>query len=496
MVEAFLGGLSSVMDGGILLVVLISVLVGLFVGLLPGLGGLASIALLLPFVWQLPPKMGMAMLLSLLSVVFTSGSITAILLNIPGESSNICTTIDGYRMTQQGKGGIALGLALTGSMLGGILAVGLAFIMLPLIVPVVMNFKFAETFLVTILGFSFLSVVGSESTLKNLISGGLGVLIGLIGYHSTTGISRYTFDSAFLYGGVSIGVFIMGIFGLGEMFDLMAKGQTSISHSQEKVRLKDVFGGSMTVLRKWPLFLRSTILGYFIGVIPGMGSISAAWIAYGQAKQISKSREKFGTGYEDGVIAPESADNASVAGSLLTTLAFGIPGSGAMAVILGALFMVGVQPGPMAIQQNLDLIFFLLIIVALANLIGGLICYLAASHLAKLATIHLDYVFPVVIVSIFIAAYAAQSAVLDFWVVILAGLIGFIMKQFGFSLASLCLGFVLGKMMEYYFFASLKLLGPFFFLTPICIVLMTIIVGLYTHRYIIKGFRKLFRSGN
>ena len=244
------------------------------------------------------------------------------------------------------------------------------------------------------------------------------------------------------------------------------------------------------------MFLRSTILGYFIGVIPGMGSISAAWIAYGQAKQTSKNREKFGTGYEDGVIAPESADNASVAGALLTTLAFGIPGSGAMAVILGALFMVGVQPGPMAIQQNLDLIFFLLIIVALANLIGGLICYLAASRLARLATIHLDYVFPVVIVSIFIAAYAAQSAVLDFWVVILAGLIGFIMKQFGFSLASLCLGFVLGKLMEYYFFASLKLLGPFFFLSPICIVLMTIIVGLYTYRYISKGFRKFFRSGN
>jgi TctA family transporter len=227
-----------------------------------------------------------------------------------------------------------------------------------------------------------------------------------------------------------------------------------------------------------------------VGIAPGVGAGTAVWVAYGQAKQTSKHPEEYGKGSIEGLIAVQSAANSSLAGDLLTTMCFGIPGSSSCAILLGAFVLVGITPGPTMVDKNLDMIFALFAGIAIANIMGGLICMGTASYLTRIAFIPMDFMFPIIVAIILVAAVATEEALWDLAVVALSGFLGLAMKRFGYSLAALALGFVLGDLFEYYFFMSLKLSGPLFFLKPTCLLMIAILVLLFTYRYLVAGMKR------
>jgi putative tricarboxylic transport membrane protein len=295
----------------------------------------------------------------------------------------------------------------------------------------------------------------------------LGLLLSFVGYQTITGVHRFTFGTTFLYDGFEIIPLVLGLFGLSEMFDLARRGRTSIVQGELAARFSDVLQGAKDVWRHRWLWLRSTLLGYIIGIIPGIGAEVATWVCYGQAKQTSRHPERFGTGAVEGVIAPEAANNGKEAGSLLTTMAFGIPGSSMMAIFLAAFMIVGVTPGPAMLDQNLGLALTLLLGIALANVVGGIICLVGAPYLAKVASVNLDFVFTAVLITALAGVFAATLAPMSFAVVMGFGLLGLAMKEYGYSRPALILGFVLGALLESYSILSVKIYGPLFFFRPI-----------------------------
>jgi len=393
--------------------------------------------------------------------------------------------LDGFPMTRKGEGNRAIGAAVTASMAGGAIPVFLALAMIPVLLPILMAFQSPEMAILILVGISFVTLLTQESTIRGLASAALGVLIALIGYQGSTGVYRYTFGSLFLYDGLSIATFALGLFGLAELFDIKLKGEETIAKVEAKAAgLAQVFQGTKDVwIHKW-LWFRSTLIGYLVGLVPGIGAETAIWIAYGQAKYTAKNPEKFGTGCIEGVIAPESSNNAKESGSLLTTMAFGIPGSSLMALLMGAFLMVGVVPGPKMLTDHLPLALTLLLGIAICNVIGGIICLFCAPLLTKITRIHIDFVFSMIIAVIFIAAYAIEQSLLNVLVVLVLGIFGVIMKRFSFSRPALLLGFVLGGLSELYTLRSVRLYGALFFLRPICLVLIAIAVVTFCYPYI------------
>ena len=485
MLEAFLQGGLAVFNPPVFLSITIGVVLGVTVGV-TAIGGMVACALFLPFVYRMPPEYALSFLVALTSVVFTGGSITSVLLGVPGTAPNAATVIDGFPMAQRGEAGRALGAAIGSSMFGAIVSVFFALAMIPVIKPFVLSFRAPEMFMVILLGLSFLAVMSAGSPLKGIISGLLGVLIALVGFNGVSGVYRYTFGSFFLADGFDLNAIVLGIFALTEMFDMIVKGKTTIAKEVRKVGLKEVFLGVKDIwIHKW-LWLRCSIIGYIVGIVPAIGGNAAMFVAYGHAKQTSKRPEEFGTGRVEGVIGPESANNASAAGDLLTTMAFGIPGSAVMALLIGGFLMVGVTPGPSMIKNSLPLVFTLIIGIAVANALAGIMCLLLSPQLIKVSFIRLEYLFVVICSVVFIGAFVSKLALLDVVVAISFGVLGFVMKRLGFSRESFLLGLVLGDLFEFYLTRSLKIFGPTFFMTPTSLAIFACVILVFIYPWL-KG---------
>ncbi len=493
--EAYIQGLQYFLQVDFWIFLLAGVVIGLVLGLIPGLSGLLGVALLLPFVFFMKPEQGLTLLLAVSTVQFTGGSITAILLNVPGTGPNAATLLDGFPMAQRGEAGRALGAALTSSALGGMFSAILALALVPLVLPMVMAIYTADMVFIILMGLSFIAVLGRGSPMKGLISGGLGLMIAFIGYQAGTGESRFTFDSLYLYDGIPLIPLTLGLFALPEMVSLAMRGG-SIAKAEIAIRgMRDVWEGMIDVFRHWGVWLRGTTIGYIIGVIPGVGAEVATWVSYGQAKQTSKHPESFGTGDVEGVIAPESANNAKEAGSLLTTLAIGIPGSSVMALLIGAMLMLGITPGPEMLRTHLDLSFALLFVIVAANLIAAVVCILLAPNLAKIAIIPGAFLVPVVLVFVFLGAFAYRGYFNDLIVLLIFGVLGLAMRRFGYSRPALFLAYILGYLFELYFFMALGVGGPLFFLRPISLTLIFIIVALFSFGSIRRLFGRWSKGG-
>ncbi len=490
MLGAFWQAVFTLLQPKILIVLLPAILLGIIIGILPGIGRLVGGALLLPLLFRLPPEIALTILVAFYAVTFTGGSITAVLINIPGDGPNVVTCIDGFPMTQKGEGGRAVGAAVTASMMAGVGSVFLALLTVPLVMPIIMVFKAPELFVLIFLGLVFMAEIISGSPIKGMISGFMGLLISLVGVQGLTGTDRLTFGSFFLLNGLDLVAVATGLFGIAELIDMLVKGQESITPRIEKQKMSDVLRGAKDVFTHKLLWLRCTIIGYVIGIIPAVGAETAIWIAYAQAKKTSKNPEEFGKGCVEGVIAPESANNSEAPGALLTTMAFGIPGSASMAILLGGFLLVGVVPGPAMMREHLPLAFILIIGMAISSIIGGFICLAAAPYLARVALVNMDFLFPVILILIFAGAYISADSMLNVIVAIAFGLLGFAMKRLGYFRPPLLLGFVLGELMEFYLLRSLKLFGPLFFITPICLAQFAIIIGLFGYPYVKKALRR------
>ncbi len=481
MLEAYGEALGFLFAPTSLLTLLIAVLAGLIIGVIPGIGGMVACTLVLVLIFRLPPDIALLAMVAIHTVTYTGGSVTAILLNIPGTPTNAATLIDGFPMNERGEGSRAIGAAVTSSMVGGILPTFLALATIPLLLPILMAFRSPEMAMLILVGLTFMAALTGESPTRGLISGAVGLLLATIGFQGLTGVHRFSFGSRFLWEGLSIVPVALGIFGLGEMLDLITKGRSTIARGAVAAKLSDAFAGARDVwYHKW-MWLRCTIIGYVVGLLPGVGAETSIFVAYGHAKQTSKNPEKFGTGCVEGVIAPEAANNAKEAGAVLTTMAFGIPGSAVMGILLAAFIMVGVTPGPRMLVENLPLAFTLLLGLALANLIGGLITLFTAPYLARVALVDIHLLFPVIIIVIMCGAYLVDLSVGNLIIVVLFGLLGLLMKRNAFSRPALILGFVLGGLFEDYVMVSIKTFGPTFFLTPLSLSLLAIIIFLITY---------------
>ena len=474
--DQFMQGLVQVFTFPSFFYMLAAILFGLMIGFIPGLGGGFALAMLIPFTFTMEPGPALAFLLGGHAVVATGGSISAILFNSPGSGPNAATVLDGFPMTQRGEAGRALGAALTSSALGGLFGAIILGLMIPVIRPVVLLFAPPEFFMLAVLGICFIALMGDGTLNKGLIAGAIGLLMSFVGYENNSGIIRYAFGQLYLHEGISLVPVVIGLFAIAEMISLAVKGGSIAQQGINSKARKGVFEGIKDVFRHWPLFIRSSAIGTLVGIIPGLGGDAAVFLTYGHAVQTSKNKESFGKGNVAGVIAPEAANNAKEGGSLVPTLGFGVPGSSSMAIILGALLIIGLTPGPEMLTKNVDIVFQLVWTLVVANIIGAAITLTSASTLAKLTFLRGSIIIPIVLGFSFVGAFATHNSMGDVVLAVTTGLLGYFMKKLEYSRATLILGLVLGTLAEKNLTLSLRLFGGDFWMRPISLVLLVLIV--------------------
>ncbi len=476
MFSALFAMLSSPQTMGLMLV---AVVIGLIVGVTPGIGGRLSIALAIPFVYGMDKMAGAVFLLTMHAVNGTSGQISSIMFGVPGDGDDAATTIDGYPMAQKGEAGRALGASITASGVGGIIGAFVFALMIPVLEPVILAFSPAEFFLLAILGITFIAFLsGGGNIFKGIILGLFGMLLSTIGLDPTSGVGRYTGDFLFLWDGLSLVTAVLAIFAVPEMIALATRGGSisKVSMSTAKYSFAQLLDGIMEVPRRWWLVLRTSIIGAVIGMIPGLGGSAAAWMCYGHAVQTSKTPERFGHGAVEGVIAPETASNAKEGGSLLPTLFFGIPGSSGMAVLMGAFLILGIQPGPAMLTNELPLVWTLIWALVVGNIIAICILFFVVRWAAMLTFVNGLILVPFILTLVVIGAYVSEGQWENLVILFVLSMIGYGLLKADWPRAPFVIGLVLGKIAEDSLHKALELWGTGFFLRPLSLVLMTMII--------------------
>lgn len=431
----------------------VGVLIGTAVGVLPGIGPMSGVALLIPITSTLTsgasPEAAAASSIILLAGVYYGamygGSTTSILLNTPGESSSVVTTIDGYQMAKQGKAGSALSIAAIGSFVAGIISlIALVFLAKPLS-DLAVKFGPAEYFSLMILGLCAVSGLAGKSITKALIMTVFGLLLATIGIDNVSGVERFTFDMPILYQGIEFLTIAVGLFALGEVFKTILEKEGNAGKISKVGRVlptkKDLQDSSAPIVR-------GSLLGFFIGILPGAGATLASFFSYMMEKKISKNRNKFGKGAIEGVAAPEAANNAASGGAMIPMLTLGVPGSGTTAILMGALIMYNVQPGPLLFEDHPQVAWGLIASMFIGNLMLLVLNMPMVKVFAKIIETPPKYLVPLIIsISIF-GVYAVQVNTFDLFLLIAFGMIGYFLAKNDFPLAPLVLGLVLGPMIE------------------------------------------------
>jgi putative tricarboxylic transport membrane protein len=443
--EAFFGGMALLLDPKILLVVFAGTLVGIIVGALPGISGSTTTALLLPFTITMTPVEAIAFLGAIYCAANFGGSITAILVNTPGDPSASATAFDGYPMAVKGEAGRALGISAVASAIGGIFSVVVLIFAAPLLARLAYSFGPPEYFALAVFGLSMVAMTGGDSMVKNLIAGAFGVMLATVGQDITTGVERYTFGIYIFSDGIDFIPVLIGLFALSELIEQASQLGTRVAVAKlGAVRLP-----SWADLRKCAKAIAiSSGLGTFIGALPALGATTAAMIAYVETRRWSKNKHEFGKGAIEGVAGPEAANNAAVGGAMVPTLALGIPGSGTTAIILAGLIVQGVRPGPHLFNEQPLLLYAVFSSMLLANLLYLVLGMGFAKVFARISLIPPQFLWPGVFVLSVIGAYGPNQAIAEVWIAIAFGFIGFFMRRFGFSPAPLVIGLVLGKLVE------------------------------------------------
>jgi putative tricarboxylic transport membrane protein len=443
--EAFLGGMALLLDPKILLIVFAGTLVGIVVGALPGISGSTTTALLLPFTITMTPVEAIAFLGALYCAANFGGSITAILVNTPGDPSASATAFDGYPMAVKGEAGRALGISAVASAIGGIFSVVVLIFAAPLLARLAYSFGPPEYFALAVFGLSMVAMTGGDSMVKNLIAGSFGVMLATVGQDITTGVERYTFGVYIFSDGIDFIPVLIGLFALSELIEQASQiGKRVAIAKLGAVRLP-----SWADIRKCSKAIWiSCGIGTFIGALPALGATTAAMIAYVETRRWSKNKDEFGKGAIEGVAGPEAANNAAVGGAMVPTLALGIPGSGTTAIILAGLIVQGVRPGPHLFNEQPLLLYAVFSSMLLANLLYLVLGMGFAKVFARISLIPPQFLWPGVFVLSVIGAYGPNQAIAEVWVAIAFGFIGFFMRRLGFSPAPVVIGLVLGKLVE------------------------------------------------
>jgi len=456
------------------------VLLGMIIGIIPGLSGRVGLAILLPFVVKMDPASALVLIVGIHAITNTSDTIPAVLFGVPGTTGATATIMDGHPMAKNGEVERAFGAAFVASAVGGLIGAFTVLATIPILRPLILTFGNPEFFMTAILAITMVAVLTGGAPLKGLIAGAFGLLIGMIGDAPQTAVQRWTFGQLYLWDGLPLVPVALGLFAIPEIID-MTLGGTKIAPNLAPTDTSTRWQGVLDVMHNWWLVLRSSLLGTWIGILPGMGSTTAIWLAYGHAVQTSKDKERFGKGDVRGVIAPEAANNASDAGDFVLTLAFGVPGSTTMALILAALLLLGLTPGPKMLTEHLDLTLVIVWSLVLANLLATALCFAFARQLARITRLPVHYLFPVLIVVICVAAFQTTADWGDLVTLIGFSLLGIAMKRLEWPRPPLIVGIVLQRLAETYFFLTTKLYGAAWMTRPLVLLLFTLAVGTIGH---------------
>jgi putative tricarboxylic transport membrane protein len=428
-----------------ILTVVAGVLIGTVIGALPGIGSVVTIALMIPFLIGMDPVLAVVLCACIYSADAYGGAITSILINTPGSPSSAATTFDGYPLARQGRAGAALGMAAVSSAIGGIFAIFVMMLAAPALARLAYQFGPPEYFALAVFGLSMVSTIGGDSPIKNAIAGCFGVLISTVGIDFTTGAERFTFGIPELTEGIQFAALMIGLFAGSELlFQVLNpdRDRRLLASAALALPSRD------DMRRCLPTIGMSSVIGVMIGILPAAGSTVASLVGYNEARRWSRNRDQFGKGAIEGVAAPEAANNAAVGGAMVPTLALGIPGSGTTAMILGVMIMVGLRPGPMLFEQQPDFLGALFAAMLVANVVFLFIGVLLAKWFARISLVDDSYLWPAIGVFCVIGAYTFSNSVVDLMVMLIASVVGLIMRLRGFSLAPVVIGVVLGELLE------------------------------------------------
>ena len=478
MIEAMLTGLELVLSWPALGYLMLGVFLGMWIGAVPGLGGAVGLALMLPFTFGMDAVPAFALLLGMYAVTSTSDSVSSIMLGIPGTVASQATILDGYPLAKKGQAARAFGATYTVSAFGGVLGALLLAVSLPIILPVIFAFGVPEFFMLAVLGLTMVGALSGRSLVKGVAAALVGLLITTIGYADATGIPRFYFGINYLLDGLPIIPIVLGLFGLPELLELAVKNTSIARKTSGESATTGLFQGVKDAFEHRWLALRCAFLGTYIGMLPGLGAAIVDWIAYGHAVQSAKDKSQFGQGDIRGVIAPETANNAHKAGALIPTVAFGIPGSIGTAILLSALVIKGLRPGPDMLTTNLDLTFSMVWAIVLANLAAAALLMFFSRYIHKITFIPGHLIVPGVMVVLLMGTWVATNSMGDWWTCLAFGVLGYWMKQGGWPRPPLILALVLGGLMENNFHLTRQIYGDYewLFNRPIVVVIEVLIL--------------------
>ena len=426
----------------------IGVFIGTLVGVLPGIGPLAAIAMLLPATFNLPPVGALIMLSGIYYGTQYGGSTTSILVNLPGESASVVTCIDGHQMAKQGRAGPALAIAAIGSFFAGTVGTILIALFGPPLAEMALKFGAPEYFSLMVMGLLAASVLGSGSFLKAIAMIFLGLLIGIVGTDVNSGMSRFTFGASGLADGLSFVVVAMGLFGFAEILSNLEKGQEAATRSLLSAKIEHLYPTWKDMKLSMGPIMRGTAIGAFFGTLPGAGPTISAFLSYALEKKIARHPEEFGTGAIQGVAGPESANNAAAQCAFIPTLTLGIPGSGTMALMLGALTIQGIAPGPQVMTQRPELFWGLIASMWIGNALLVVLNLPLIGLWVKVLQVPYRYLFPSILSFMAIGVYSVNNLDLDIYMTIVFGVLGYVFMKLKCEPAPLILAFVLGPLME------------------------------------------------
>lgn len=487
MLEYLSAALVSLLSLEVLIAFLVGVIGGMIIGVIPGLGPSVGIALLLPISFSMSPTAALVMMTSMYTTGVYGGSITAVLCHTPGTAASAATTMDGYTMTEQGRGMEAVSVVTISSVVGGIIGAICLILFAPALGKISLMFSCLEYFLVACFGVLVVSGLTGDNQAKGIFSALLGLLIGCVGMDSITGVSRFTFGQLWLEDGLDSTPILIGLFSITQVLVLvekLMKGSGSTIVDDPAAGLKGKRWTKGNGKRLAPNMLRSSIIGAFIGFIPAAGCSIAAWISYSIAKRTSKHPEEFGKGSIDGIAASEAANNAACGGAMIPLFTLGIPGSPVTAILYGALLMHGLQPGSdLFMGSKAPMTYAIFLGFLFANILMGIIGVSMAKQMARICLVPNSVLVPIIVALASIGTYALSNSMYEVVIMLVFGLIGYLMKIYGFEPAPLVLGVVLADILEANFRRTLIMaapkggLIPYFFSRPVAMIIVVIIIG-------------------
>src|SRR5215472_5634257 len=474
--HALVSSIASFGSLSVLLAMLVGMATGLVGGLLPGLSSVTILTLLIPFIYHMSIPEALALILSSYAVFTITGDINSALVGIPSHPECAALIMDGYPMTRRGEGARAIGAVITSCGIGAL--IGCVFLALvgPLLRPLIVGVGPPQLFALLMVGLAMVGSLSGRKIIAGVAAAMFGVLLSTIGSSDLTGILRYGFGQVYLVQGLSLVAVALGIFAIPAVMDMHVNGQRGIGGERPSLQ-SDHWTGVRDVVTRPVSVIRGSLVGSVVGVVPGLGGAVAQWAAYGQAAQSSKHPESFGEGDIDGVIAPSAACNAKEGGSLLPTIAFGVPGSAAMAILLAVFTVLGITPGPALLGEHLDTTYFMVLVILLANTIGCVICFLVIKPLARVAFIRGAMLAPIIICLLFIGAGSATGQWGDIFTMLIAGGVGF----------------VLGRSVENSLWLSIHISGAAWLTDPVVIILLAVAVGMVVVTWLRR--RRITRQG-